>query len=188
MGGMDDIVEARPARRFPAIALVGAGLVGGLVLAGLTAASAQTSPAPTPSAAPDGKPFGGQRGKHHGGHGLKGMRGALHGEFTTRAPGGGFQTMAMQHGEATAVSATSITVKSEDGFSRTYAVGDDTLVNAGDEGIADVSTGDTVHVLAVVKDGTASAVRVVDATTTGRIRDRWRPGKARPSGEPSAAT
>lgn len=194
-GGMDDIAEARPtrpARKLQAAGLVGAGLVAGLVMAGLTTASAQTDPAPPPGASStpthEGKHPEGHRGGRHGGHVMKGLaRGALHGEFTTRAPGGGFQTMAMQHGEATAVSATSITVRSEDGFSRTYVIDDGTLVKAGDEGSADIAAGDTVHVLAVVEDGSATAVRVVDATAVKKLRDRWRPGQARPSAAPSGA-
>ncbi|MEI8408959.1 MULTISPECIES: hypothetical protein [unclassified Kribbella] len=45
---------------------------------------------------------------------------ALHGEFVTAKDGGGYETIATQKGEVTAVSTTSITVKSADGYSRTY--------------------------------------------------------------------
>lgn len=189
-GGMDDIVEAAPRpRRAYATGLLAAGLVAGVVVAGVNVAGAQTAPGPTPSAsapapgAPEkpGKEArkDGRRGMKHGRHG--GMHGALHGEFTTRAPGGGYQTVAVQRGEATAVSATSITVRSVDGFSRTYVVDDGTLVNAGDEGIADVKSGDRVHVMAIVTDGTAKAVRVVDLTEVKRLKDRWRPDKPKPT-------
>jgi hypothetical protein len=191
---MDDVVEVAPPaprRRKPlyAAGLVGAGLVAGLVLAGLNVATAQTSPTPAPSTAPDARPghrgpFGGFR---HGGPGMRdGLGAALHGEFTTAAPGGGYQVMAMQVGDATAVSATSVTVKSKDGYSRTYAVNDNTLVNAGNVGIGDVKTGDTVRVMAVVKDGTANAVRVMDVTTVGALRDKWAPRRPKPSASPNA--
>ena len=168
-------------RILPAAGLLAAGLLGGVVVASVTTATAQ-SPTPTPSVGPDLRDE--KRallGKAHGfKHGRGLPPGALHGEFTTRAPGGtGFQTMAMQNGEVTAVSATSITVKSEDGFSRTYAVNDDTLVKAGDEGIADVSTGDEVHVLAIVEGGNARAVRVHDGSKLKALREKWRPAPSR---------
>jgi hypothetical protein len=197
---MDDIVEATPRRRHTtAVALVGSGLVAGVVLAGLTAATAQTGQAPTPtptvSAVPKADRPGGFGPRGHrgpGGRGDKGAlgfgRGALHGEFTAPDPDGGYQTLAMQRGEVTAVSATSVTVKSDDGFSRTYAVNDDTLVNAGDQGIADVKTGDKVGVLAVVDGGTARAVRVMDGTQVGRLRDKWAPRRVKPSADASSTT
>ena len=50
----------------------------------------------------------------------------LHGTFVVPKEGGGYQTMQMQHGIVTAVSATSISVKSEDGFTATYVVNADT--------------------------------------------------------------
>ena len=168
-------------RILPAVALVAAGLLGGVVVASVTTATAQ-SPTPPPSVGPDTR--GEKRELLDKVRGLKHDRGlppgALHGEFTTRAPGGtGFQTMAMQNGEVTAVSATSITVKSEDGYSRTYAVNDDTLVNAGNDGIADVSTGDDVRVMAIVEGGNARAVRVHDRSKLKALREKWRPAPSR---------
>lgn len=169
-----------------AAALVGAGLVGGVVLAGLNIANAQTSPTPTPSTpsttTPDQRPpRGGGPGGPGGPHGGMGI--GIHGEFTTAAPGGGYQTLASQVGEVTAVSATSVTVKSEDGFSRTYGVDDNTLVNAGNDGIADVKKGDDVRVMAVVAGGTAKAVEVNDGTNIRASHDRWAPGP--PAGAPA---
>lgn len=183
---MDEIAVTPRRRTTSAVALVGVGVVAGLVLAGLNVASAQSGPAPTPSAsaAPD-------RPRHHtmrGGHGMKHLGGkGIHGEFVVKDPDGeGYRTMAFQRGEATAVSATSITVRSEDGFSRTYAVGDDTLVNAGDEGVADISTGDRVHVMAVLEGEIANAIRVVDATKVGKWRQKWHPRRGpKPSDAPA---
>jgi hypothetical protein len=172
--------------RGKAAGFVAAGLVGGVVLAGFASATAQT-PTPSPSdgtttrQAPKGP---GGRGGHHGGPGM----GGIHGEFVTAAPGGGYQTIATQRGEVTAVSATSVTVKSEDGYSRTYVVGDNTSVNAGNEGIGDVKTGDVVHVMAVVANGKANAVELRDATETGRIRGRYAPRPPAPGTAPSAST
>jgi hypothetical protein len=106
--------------------------------------------------------------------------GALHGEFVT-PNGSGYRTMAVQRGRVENVGATSLTVRSADGFTRTYAVDDNTLVNAGRDGIADVKQGDTVGVVAVVDGGTARAMRVNDATTTEAIHRHWAPA-GRPAG------
>ncbi|HVF05711.1 MAG TPA: hypothetical protein VNA20_12795 [Frankiaceae bacterium] len=200
---MADIAPAGPPaprkRTTPAVALVGAGLVGGVVLAGLTTANAQSGqPTPTPSeapGAPDKQPGQGKRdkqgkqGKHFGGPGMHLGRGALHGEFVTKDADGGFRTMAMQNGEVTAVSPTSITVRSEDGYSRTYAVTGDTTVVSANDGIGDVAQGDTVHVGAEVAGGTATAIRIVDVTEADRLRERWgfRDKGARKPGAPAAS-
>lgn len=198
MPGMEDIVSAgTPAprtRKTPAVALVGAGLVAGVVLAGLTTANAQSAdPTPAPSApadpGPGGRP-GKLKGMHRGGPGMHLGGPALHGEFVTKDADGDFRTVAVQRGEVTAVSATSITVRSEDGYSRTYAVTDDTTVVSANDGIGDVREGDAVHVSAEVTDGNATAVRVVDVTEAGRLRDKWgfgRGPKRDPRPTPSAS-
>jgi hypothetical protein len=172
-----DVIETpvRP-RRGRGAALVAAGLVGGVVLAGFATASAQS---PSPSTGGDDGPSSTApapgRGPGKGRHGGMGM--GIHGEFVTQNPAGdGYQTVATQKGEVTAVSATSITVRSEDGFSRTYTVDDNTLVNAGNDGIGDVAEGDDVRVVALVVDGKASAVKVDDGTNIERLRGRWMPG------------
>jgi hypothetical protein len=182
----------RPSRR-RAAAFVGAGLVGGVILAGYASANAQT-PTPSPSdgstQAPDTAPGPGGPGGHGGpggGHGGPGGMG-IHGEFVTAAPGGGYQTIATQRGEVTAVSATSVTVKSEDGYSRTYTVDDNTLVNAGNDGIADVTKGDDVRVTALVANGKAGAVSVDDGTNVRRLTDRWQPRPPAPSADASGST
>lgn len=148
--------------------LVATGAAVGLTLAGLGVASAQTEGAPAEQAPAEAMKQG------PGGHKGMGM-GALHGEFTTKAPAGGYQTLATQAGEVTEVSATSITVKSEDGFARTYAVDDGTMVKAGNNGIDDVKVGDQVHVKAVVADGKARAVAIHDGTQAKELRSRWAP-------------
>ena len=139
------------------------------ILATIGAATAQTSsPSPSSSAKMDER-------LHHRGFGKFGfgLRGALHGEFTTPAPGGGYQKVAVQRGTVTSVSSSSITVKSEDGYTHTYAVDDNTLVNAGNDGIGDVSKDDKVHVMAIVDGSTSRAVQVFDITTVRELRSRW---------------
>ena len=187
--------ELRP-RRFRTPLVAGA-VLAGFFIVGLGVAYAQTDPStttapatpPNGQIAPDpGQPPGPGLGKHfgHGRHGpfgkLFGMGGfggferggALHGEFTIRKPdGNGFQTMAVQTGEVTAVSPSSITVKSEDGFSRTYSVDENTVVGSGRDGIGTVKTGDTVRVAGVVEGGNAKAAAIIDSTSLGKIGEHW---------------
>ena len=163
--------------------LVAAGAAVGLALAGLGVAVAQTDASTTTRSAQLEAPGPRQGGPGHRGLGHPGFgMGGIHGEFTTRAPGGGYQTIASQRGEVTEVSSSSLTVKSEDGFSRTYGVDDNTLVNAGNSGIGDVKQGDQVRVMAVVRDGKASAVDVNDGTQVGQLRSRWIPPRPEPPG------
>jgi hypothetical protein len=93
------------------------------------------------------------------------MGGGIHGEFTAPDPDGGYQRLASQVGEVTTVSASSITVKSADGFSRTYAVDSNTVVRAGTAtAISGVAKGDTVHIVAEVSGSAFKAIRVMDMT------------------------
>ena len=165
---------------------LGAGAIAGAVTGGGDLAPAgivltQTDPSTTvpPDQAPAPKPRLEKGFGHRGGMGM-----GIHGEWVVPGRDGGWQTMASQVGEVTAVSATSIKVKSEDGYERTYTVDDNTVVHAGDEGIGDVATGDRVFVLAVVTGDTARAVDVRDATAVGKRHDTWAPRKpARPGAE-----
>jgi hypothetical protein len=131
---------------------------------------------PSPSTSPSTQQNAPQQDKGPGGRG--GLFGdALHGEFVTAKDGGGYQTIATQKGEVTAVSETSITVKSADGYSRTYTVNADTKVNNSGK-IADITTGETVRIRAVVSDGTATATSISDSTARpeGGPRNGGKPG------------
>ena len=148
-----------------------------------------TTPTPTTpgQAAPDpngrpfkhfghGGPFGGKLFGFggFGGPGGFGRLGGLHGEFTIKKPDGtGYETVATQTGEVTAVSPSSITVKSEDGFSRIYSVDENTVVGSGRDGIGSVKTGDTVNVAGIVDGGKASAAAILDSTGLGKIGQHW---------------
>jgi len=98
------------------------------------------------------------------GFGFGGVFGAVHGQFVVPKSGGGFQTVDTQRGSVTAVSATSITVKSADGFIKTYQVMSSTNVDAQRDGIASVKTGHQVVVMATDSGGTATAVSILDFT------------------------
>jgi hypothetical protein len=146
---------------------------------GVAWATSNADPTPSPSASPSSPSTPGQEQKPGGpgkggfGRGEFGLGGALHGEFVVPKDGGGYQTVATQRGEVTAVSKESITVKSADGYSRTYTLTEDTLVNAARDGIDDVKNGNTVTVMAVVTDGKATASSVNDGTVRDAAGQKW---------------
>jgi hypothetical protein len=134
---------------------------------------AQATPAPAGAPGPGMK--GGFGGGHMGGPGGPGgAGGAIHGQLTV-PNGSGYRTIDTQSGEVTDVNQSSITVKRADGFSKTYSVTENTLVNAGRDGIGSVKTGDTVRVNAAEDGTTAEAMNIDDVTTSKAIHDHWRP-------------
>jgi hypothetical protein len=175
-------------RRVAAIAvLAGVLLVGGIgVAVAQTGGSSTTTPSSSPTTVPGqqgprgprgpGGP-GGPMGRFKGGPGpgFGGPGGAIHGEYVTPDGSGGYRTVAMQVGDVTSVSSDSITLKSADNYSRTYSVDQNTVVNSGRDGIANVKNGDKVAVNAVVNGGKAAARSIQDQTTLGQIRQHWNP-------------
>ncbi len=111
---------------------------------------------------------------------MAGPMGAIHGEFVQPDGSGGYRTVDVQTGQVTSVSSDSITVKSVDGFTKTYSVDQNTAVNAGRDGIGNVKNGDTVAVNAVVTNGKAAARSIMDRTTLGQIRQHWNPNAPQP--------
>ena len=98
---------------------------------------------------------------------------ALHGTAVVRKPDGTFQTLAAQQGKVTSVSATAITVKSDDGYSATYVVDKDTVVGPGGK-LTDIKTGADVAVTATVTGATSTATRIIDlAGIKDRISSSW---------------
>ncbi len=110
-----------------------------------------------------------------------GLSAAVHAEYVV-LQGSEYTTMAEQVGTVSEVSSSSVTVKSSDGFTRSYALGSDVVVSnlqqrrqqAGGTGtqlsVADIVAGGTVRIVAA-KDGsgyTATSVMVVAATSTGQ--------------------
>ena len=93
-----------------------------------------------------------------------GLFGALHGQFVTGKSGGGYQTIDVQTGQVTAVSSTSITLKSSDGFTHTYVITSSTLVDAQRDGSGSVKVGNQASVQATVSGSTATAVSLEDLT------------------------
>jgi hypothetical protein len=122
-------------------------------------------PAPTePPPAPDrpwrhGKPGWFPHGRLDGPIG----RGMLHGEFVVKDRDGKITTKVTQHGTVTAVAANSVSLRSEDGFTGTYAVGRDTRVRigGGPAAISGVKTGNEAWVVATKSGSTSTATMLV---------------------------
>ncbi|ABD10358.1 hypothetical protein CcI156_15720 [Frankia sp. CcI156] len=153
-----------------AAGLLGLGLGVGLGFGG-TAASAASDRTASAAATPADHTFLGDhprlaeaRLRSHDGlrpHGGIWAGGGVHGEATVKT-GKGFQVVAGQRGKVTAVSPTSLTVTSEDGYVGTYVINADTRLRIdGDAAkVSDLHPGATVRVGATVKDGTRTAVVV----------------------------
>lgn len=90
--------------------------------------------------------------------GIGGFQRTLHGETVVSDGKGGFSTELTQTGEVTAASDTSISVRSQDGYSQTY------VVNTGTRKPPQpVQTGAQVSVRATELDGTPTATAVMPA-------------------------
>lgn len=167
-----------------ALALTGAGTA--------IAWSAADSPSPTPSPSASGKsgePAPGQPGKTDQGKPDKSQRPRqLHSESVVKKADGTFETRLTQQGTVDSVSPTSVTVKSEDGFTRSYAVNAETKITKfpapaadgspakGDDGkrlkptagtIADIAAGDAVRISGVKNGDQATAGRIVEGAVAG---------------------
>ena len=142
-----------------------------------------SSPAP-PKAGPRRGPGG--PGGPFGGFGGPGGN-VVHGEFVV-PHGSAFETLDVQTGTVTAVSSSSITVKSDDGFSKTYDVTADTLVNSARDGINSISNGNTVRITATVSGSTATAVDIIDVTTVQKERPKFAPRRPAPPASSTTTT
>jgi hypothetical protein len=133
-----------------------------------TSAAGKPSPSPSQVPMPHRLPF--RPGSMFGGmfpgamFGLGGMFGAVHGQYVAPKSGGGYQTIDFQNGKVTSVSSTSITVRSADGYVRSYVVNGSTTVDAQRGGISSVKAGHEVSVQATVSGSTATAAHIADVT------------------------
>ena len=158
-----------------AIAVVGAVSIGAIGVAAASADDTQAAAQPTSAPAPDndehwGGPWGGPwRGGFGGGMGVLGadIDGILHGEVVLSKEGGGTQTVQVQRGAVTAVSATEVTVKSTDGFTAAYAVNGDTKVKADSDEIGSVAKDEEVLVVAPKSGDKHTATVLLDLTDLG---------------------
>lgn len=116
-----------------------------------------------------GPPWGGD-GRRGGGFGnvLGGdIADMLHGEVVLAKEGGGTQTVLVQKGAVTEVSGTSVTVKSSDGYTKSYAVDGDTKVRADSDEIGSVAKDEQVVVIAPRSGDGQTATVLVDLTDLG---------------------
>lgn len=88
----------------------------------------------------------------------------LHGTATVETSDGTFEDYASQVGTVKTVSATSITVVSDDEFSATYTLDDSTHIvkNGAKSAASDIATGDTVMVQAEREDAGYTADSIFD--------------------------
>ncbi|MGN9842635.1 hypothetical protein ACTMTI_31365 [Nonomuraea sp. H19] len=150
------------------IVVTGAGVAAAAVFTPSPSPTPTVSDTATPSASPSGTPSDKAPGYGRGGGHKMGLGGRpIHGEFVVPDGEGKYVTVASQYGDVTAVDQDSITVKSEDGYTKEYAVNADTRINRGSAGIDAVKTGQKVMVMAKVEGGTATAVAIHDATARG---------------------
>ncbi|MGH8990082.1 MAG: hypothetical protein ACRDYV_01345 [Acidimicrobiia bacterium] len=175
----------RSRRLAPGIALFA--LAAGLVAGGLGIAGAAEKPESETIEVPRIAPFPGPDAvfwKHRrgiafgpGGPGFGfGPGGGIHSEVTFENGEGRYATTATQLGKVVSVSPTSITLESDDGYQRTYAVNEDTVVTAGRDGIANLEKGDTVHLYAEVEGKEARARQILDGAAMKFELGRALPG------------
>jgi hypothetical protein len=103
-----------------------------------------------------------------------GLTGALHGTYVAQADGS-YVTRVFQTGEVTAASATSVTVKSTDGYTKSYTVSSSTSVNGGQSTAADIETG---HTATVTATEAAAATSILDQSLAGTGGGQGFPGGA----------
>lgn len=104
---------------------------------------------------PGGGPGFGPGGPGGGPWGGGGMADALHGEFVVSDGHGGFTTQLTQTGTVTEISDTTITARSDDGFTQSY------LINAGTRrGRVPLEAGSTATIKATTSDGSTTATSI----------------------------
>ena len=116
---------------------------------------------------------GGVPGGMGGGFG-RGMAASLHGEFVVSDGNGGYLTELTQTGKVTAITSTSLTAASEDGYTKTYTLDASTVVRNGQQPgkIADIAKGDTVSVVAKKNGDAATASTLIEGGQPGAFPRR----------------
>jgi hypothetical protein len=150
-------------RKTTAVTAVAAAAV--LGIGGVAVASSGGDSGSSAAQGPGGQAGGPGRGAFPGGGAVlgSGLAGALHGTFVTGS-GGSYVTRVMQAGEVTAASSTALTVKSTDGYTKSYTLSGSTSVNGGQSDPSAIATGHTVTVIATES---GAALSVVDQSLAG---------------------
>ncbi|MEU4238711.1 hypothetical protein [Actinoplanes sp. NPDC026619] len=137
-----------------AVAVASAGLTAGIMAAVGGGSAATTGP-------------GGGQGIGQGGPGgnqgvATATTNALHGTYVVSDGNGGYTTQLTQTGTVSAISSSSVTVKSDDGYSKTYVISTSTTVGSGR--IADVLKGHTVRIVATSAKQKITATSITDSS------------------------
>ncbi len=146
------------------VGIVAAGGVAAAATSDGSSSSASNTSATTVAATPSAAP-GTAAGKHGRAGRLAKLRGRmLHGQFTVLGKDSKPVQVAEQRGTVDAVSPTSITLTSKDGFKQTYVVTADTKVRVdGQKSTIDqVKAGQNAGVLATVDGSTQTAKAVIE--------------------------
>jgi len=98
---------------------------------------------------------------------------ALHGEITVPKEGGGYEVLHIQRGVVRNVDASSLTVRSSDGFTETYAIGPHTIIDRDRHDIGDVKVGHRVALTGVDVNGTLTVRSLVDGTLFDKSIERF---------------
>ena len=201
-GHADQIGSTPPRRRrASAVALVAAGLVGGVAISlttnavatgenGTPSAVATASPTPGATAGTPGRTGapGFARPERDlfgfGDHGLnlsslRQLGKALHGTATVPQPDGGFTEVVLQRGTVVSSRLTTLVVRSEDGFVATYVVGVEARVNTKPGSASTLQPSDPVVVLARVDSSQDEgrrlrATQIFDLSRFSELRDTLR--------------
>lgn len=110
----------------------------------------------------------------------------IHGEFTVKNKDGSYTTLVSQRGTVQSVSDSSISVKSDDGFTQSYAINSSTTIlklpdsGTGTQGrkpplqtikATDLKTGDTVAISGTKSGTTVTATHIISGTLPAAPND-----------------
>ena len=139
-----------------------------LALAGTGAGIALAQTTTTPAAPSTSTGSGAHAGKDHAGKHHAGLKAVEHGELTVHTKTGD-KVVDVQRGVITAVDATSVTVKSTDGYSATYTLDPATKVHKDKKAATagDVAVNDRVR-LEATKTATSDTVTRIGDTGPGK--------------------
>ncbi|MFI5610559.1 hypothetical protein [Amycolatopsis sp. NPDC051903] len=139
-----------PARKWLAGGIAAVIVAGGGVAGWVGSGSSDDASAAVPGSGPMGGPAG-----PAGPAGGAALGPVLHGEFVTTDDSGGYVAKFRQTGQVTALSATSITARSDDGFTKVYTIDPTTATG--------ITNGEEVTIVATTSGATATATSVTEA-------------------------
>jgi hypothetical protein len=145
------------------------GRAAGLVMAGALAATVLTGVSFADDEPQQDSPAAAQERPGHHRLGGPGMGPLLHGEQVVRTPDGDFREIAVQNGTIEAVDAGSITITSEDGYTATYTITDETTIRV-DRDEADAEALAVGRPARVIADTDGNALRIGSLTEEGEER------------------